>query len=178
MIKKVVIIGGPSTGKSAIVNELMARGFSCFEEVSRQVTLNAQKQGISQLFLEDPLLFSDLLLKGRQQQYNDALKLTDELVFFDRGIPDVVAYMDFIGTDYPKYFSDACKNAVYDAVFMLKPWKAIYTTDNERYESFEQALEIHENLTKTYEKYNYTLIDVPFDSVTHRTDFILNTLGL
>ena len=35
---------------------------SCMEEISRQVTLEAQEKGIEQLFLEDPLMFSEQLL--------------------------------------------------------------------------------------------------------------------
>ena len=174
--KKIVITGGPGTGKSTIVNELIKRGFSCLEEISRQVTLEAQKEGIDQLFLTHPLLFSERLLAGRQKQYVDADMFLTEFVFLDRGVPDVLAYMDFIGDQYPIAFENVCKQCVYDYVFILKPWKAIYTSDNERYENFEQAVKIHDHLLNTYKKFDYHLCDVPFDTVENRTDFILNTL--
>lgn len=177
-IKRIVITGGPGTGKSSIINELIKRGYTCLEEISRQVTLDAKKEGIDQLFLTNPLLFSELLLKGRQQQYNNATKLNDDIVFLDRGVPDILAYMDFIGDNYPQHFIDACRDSKYDMVFILKPWRAIYTSDNERYESFEQALQIHDSLVNTYKNYNYTLIDVPFDTVENRTDFILKVVGI
>ena len=61
----IVIIGGPGTGKSTIIDGLIDKGFCCYPEISRQVTLEAKKQGIEQLFLENPLLFSELLLEGR-----------------------------------------------------------------------------------------------------------------
>ena len=61
--KKIVITGGPGTGKSSLINELIKRGYTCLEEISRQVTLDAKKQGIDQLFLTNPLLFSELLFK-------------------------------------------------------------------------------------------------------------------
>ncbi len=177
MTKKIVITGGPGTGKSSIINALMAKGYACLEEVSRNITLQARKNGTDQLFLKDPLLFSELLLKGRQAQFAKASTMSSHFVFMDRGIPDIIAYMDFIGRTYPQHFIDACKNTTYDAVFILKPWKAIYTEDNERYENFEQALEIHDNLVNTYKNYEYTLIDVPFDTVENRMHFILNVLG-
>ncbi|TNJ42467.1 ATP-binding protein [Tamlana fucoidanivorans] len=175
---KIVITGGPGTGKSSLINELIKRNHICLEEISRAVTLKAQKEGIEQLFLTNPLLFSDLLLKGRLEQYKLAEKHADKTVFFDRGVHDVLAYMDYIGDTYPQRFKEACSHSKYDAVFILKPWKDIYTSDNERYENFEQAQHIHKHLVNTYEAYNYTLIDVPFDTVENRTDFILNTLGL
>ena len=176
--KRIVITGGPGTGKSSIIDELIHRGYSCIEEISRQVTLDAKKEGIDQLFLTNPLLFSELLLKGRQQQYSDAETLNANTVFLDRGIPDVLAYMDFIGDTYPQYFIDTCKDSVYDYVFILKPWQDIYESDNERYESFEDALKIHEHLLKTYQSYNYQLLDVPFDSVDKRVDHILKVLNM
>ncbi len=176
--KKIVITGGPGTGKSSIIEHLINRGFTCLEEISRQVTITAKKEGIDQLFLTNPLLFSERLLKGRLNQFTDANAYVNETVFFDRGIPDVLAYMDFIGDNYPQHFVDVCKDTIYDAVFILKPWKAIYTKDQERYENFEQALTIHKHLVNTYMNYNYTLIDVPFDTVENRTNFILKVLGI
>ena len=176
--KKIIITGGPGTGKSSLINEFIKRGYTCLEEISRQVTLDAKKEGIDQLFLTNPLLFSELLLKGRQQQFEDANAFTNNNIFFDRGIPDILAYMDFIGDNYPQNFIKACEGNVYDGVFVLKPWKAIYTIDNERYEDFEQAEKIHDCLINTYQKYGYHLIDVPFDTVENRVDFILNTLKI
>lgn len=175
--KKIVITGGPGTGKSTLINELIDRGHSCMEEISRQIILEAKEDGIDQLFLTNPLLFSELLLKGRQQQFLKA-DMFSEIVFFDRGLPDVLAYMDYIGDSYPQNFVNTCKDSVYDIVFILKPHEAIYKKDNERYENFEQALDIHKHLLNTYQYYNYNLIDVPFDTVENRIDFILNTLNM
>ncbi len=173
-----MITGGPGTGKSTLINELIKRKYTCLEEISRQVTLDAKKEGIDQLFLTNPLLFSELLLKGRHKQYLEASALDTNLVFFDRGIPDVLAYMDFIGDAYPESFVNICKTCAYDAVFVLKPWKAIYTSDNERYENFDQAQDIHKHLINTYQSFNYKLIDVPFDTVENRTDFILKIVDM
>ncbi len=173
-----MITGGPGTGKSTLINNLIGKGYNCLEEISRQVTLKAKKEGIEQLFLTNPLLFSELLLKGREKQFLDANMYKNDIVFFDRGIPDVLAYMDFIGDKYPEEFVESCKKATYDCIFILKPWEAIYTIDNERYESFDQALKIHDHLVKTYQSFNYDLVDVPFDTVENRTDFILKTLNM
>lgn len=176
--RKIVITGGPGTGKSSIINELILRDYTCLEEISRQVTLDAKKNGIDQLFLTNPLLFSELLLKGRQQQFIESNKLKVDTVFLDRGVPDVLAYMNFIGDTYPQNFIDTCNDSVYDFVFILRPWQEIYVSDNERYESFEQALEIHEHLLKTYKSFNYHLFDVPFDTIEKRVDYILKALNM
>ncbi len=175
-IKKIVITGGPGTGKTSIINELKNRGYNCLDEISRQITLKAREDGIDQLFLTQPLLFSEMLLKGREEQFNQANIENESFVFLDRGIPDVLAYMDFIGDIYPDNFMESCKNHYYDLVFILKPWQDIFVSDSERYENFSQAIEIHDNLLNTYEKYGYNLNDVPFGTVENRTDFILNVV--
>ncbi|MFD1014396.1 AAA family ATPase [Winogradskyella rapida] len=175
--KKIVIAGGPGTGKTTLINELKQRQFVCYDEISRQVTLQARKEGIEQLFLTEPLLFSEKLLEGRAQQFIDADKETDSLVFLDRGLPDVIAYMDYIGDSYPDHFVATCEAHKYNAIFVLAPWQDIFTSDSERYESFEEAIEIHNHLLQTYKRFGYQLIDVPFGSVDARVDFILDALN-
>jgi len=169
--KKVVITGGPGTGKTAVINHLKSQGYFCLAEISREVILEAQQQGIDQLFLTDPILFSQKLLEGRIAQYQQVEKVS-KTIFFDRGIPDTVAYMDYFNTQYPEHFIQACHNHPYDMIFLLPPWEEIYCSDNERYESFEQAVEIHKALKETYLNYGYTPIEVPFDTVANRVNYI------
>lgn len=176
--KKVVISGGPGTGKTTLINHLKTRGFICYDEISRQVTLQARKDGIEQLFLTQPLLFSEKLLDGRKQQFENASKESEPVVFLDRGLPDVLAYMDYIGDSYPAYFVETCDTYNYDSIFILAPWQEIFTTDSERYESFEEAIEIHQHLLETYMRFGYQLLDVPFGNIKNRTDFILDALNL
>jgi predicted ATPase len=172
----VVIIGGPGTGKTTIIEGLLAKGYCCYPEISREVTLEAKKQGIEQLFLENPLLFSELLLEGRKKQFHNAHKEPHDIVFLDRGIPDVLAYMHYIGDSYPAFFDQACRDHIYTKIFLLPPWEEIYISDNERYENFEQAKLIYNHLTETYQKYGYHLIEVPKGTVEERISFILNQL--
>ena len=175
--RKIVITGGPGTGKSSIIHKLEEMGEKCLHEISRQVTLEAQKEGITQLFLEKPLLFSEKLLQGRLDQFNEAATIDSHQIFIDRGLPDVVAYMDYFNTDYPETFKETCAEHSYDKIFILPPWKEIYKSDNERYESFEEAEKISAYLYATYEKYGYEPIEVPKSSVEERTNFILNKIS-
>ncbi|OYU81981.1 MAG: ATPase [Flavobacterium sp. BFFFF1] len=173
----VVIIGGPGTGKTTIIDGLTAQGYCCYPEISREVTMEAKKQGIEQLFLENPLLFSELLLEGRKKQFLNACDETHDIVFLDRGIPDVLAYMHYIGDSYPAHFDAACREHIYSKIFILPPWEEIYESDDERYENFEQAKLIYSHLAETYQNYGYHLIDVPKGTVAERIDFILGRLS-
>lgn len=176
MQRKVVITGGPGTGKSTLIDELLKRGFNCMPEISREITTMAKRNGIEQLFLKNPMLFSEMLLEGRENQYKLASKADSSLVFFDRGIPDVHAYMNYISIDYPPIYIEKSTKYRYDTIFITPPWEEIYITDHERYENFEQSLAIFNHLRKTYEALNYKLIEVPLGDITFRTDFILDRI--
>jgi predicted ATPase len=174
MNKKIILlIGGPSSGKTTLINHLEAEGHICYPEISREVILKAREEGVDYLFLENPMLFSERLLEGRIKQYQTAVN-EEKPVFIDRGIPDVVAYMDFIGDTYPDEFVAACETYKYDKVFLLPPLEEIYTSDAERYESYEEASKIHNYLVDTYIKYGYELHEVPKTSVEERFQFIIN----
>ena len=173
----VVLIGGPGTGKSTLIDGLVEKGYICYPEVSREVILEARQQGIEQLFLEKPLLFSELLLEGRKKQFAQASSETADIVFIDRGIPDVLAYMHYIGDSYPAFFDAACKEHVYTKIFFLPPWEEIYTADDARYENYEQAKLIAGHLQETYKSFGYNLIEVPKDTPDNRILFILGHLS-
>ena len=176
MNKKIILlIGGPSSGKTTLMNHLESEGHICYPEISREVILKAREEGVDYLFLENPILFSERLLEGRIKQYEKATT-EGKNVFIDRGIPDVVAYMDYIGDTYPEKFIAACETYKYDKVFLLPPWEEIYTCDAERYESYEEASKIHHFLVDTYTKYGYDLHEVPKTSVEERFQFIINHL--
>lgn len=177
--QRIVITGGPGSGKTTIIEELERMGYNIMSEISRQVTIEAKKQGIDQLFLTDPLFFSKKLLEGRVQQFKEAnnFKNTSHL-FYDRGIPDVNAYMDYLGTAYDSPFNESAIDFVYDKVFLLPPWESIYIQDNERYESYDQAKLIYEFLYKKYADLGYDVHNVPEGTSKERAEYILQSLKL
>lgn len=182
-IKRNVITGGPGTGKTSIINALKRKNFYCFDEVIRALTLEAKNEVDSSAhvsnpiaFTSDPLDFNIRLLNGRIDQFIRANSIHKNLSFFDRGIPDVLAYMDYFNQAYDDSFTTACKNHIYSTIFLLPPWKAIYKTDNERFETYDEAVKIHEHLVITYERFGYNIIEVPFGTVEERANYIINSI--
>lgn len=169
-IKRIVLIGGPGSGKSSVIEQLQTTDQQVFLEISREVIQEARKDGVDQLFLTDPLAFSNKLLAGRIKQHIEAQV---GINFYDRGIPDVPAYHRFTGDPIPKEYMDACNKYKYDRVFFFPPWESIYQQDEERYEDFSKAVRIGNIIADVYQELNYDLIQVPFDSLNNRTDFIL-----
>lgn len=147
------------------------------------MTSKAKQEGQSEEYISNPLVFVDDamqfnkdLLQGRTAHYQQSLKIDVPISFFDRGIPDVLAYMAFFGQTYDQDFISHCENHRYDSVFIVPPWQEIYVSDNERLETFEEAESIHHFLMKTYTQFGYNPIEVPKDAVPNRIDFILETL--
>ncbi|MBW1296558.1 AAA family ATPase [Aquimarina litoralis] len=177
---KIVITGGPSTGKTSIINQLNEDGFFCFPEFIRSITQEA-KQGDDAMEITsnpivsvaDPHNFNLQLLKGRIDQYQDPSADDKKFSFYDRGIPDVLAYMDLFDQTYDETFTEACKTYRYDKIFLLPPWKDIYISDDERYESFDESQQVYQHLLATYSRFGYNCIEVPFGNVKERSTFIL-----
>jgi len=184
MTKRIVITGGPGTGKTVLVRELEERGYACFHEIIREMTEAAkqeedpEKHLVNPLaFVRDPLAFNRRILQGRIDQFRDAGNFQAPFVFYDRGIPDVLAYMDYFKQEYDGEFFGPCQRFRYDRVILLPPWKEIYTRDDERLESFEQACEIHECLERTYRTCGYEVHTLDFGTVETRIGSLLNKLS-
>tara|TARA_R110002049_G_scaffold297516_1_gene486512 strand:- start:11868 stop:12431 length:564 start_codon:yes stop_codon:yes gene_type:complete len=182
--KKIVITGGPSTGKTSVIQQLEQQGFLCMEEVVRKMTADKLFEEDAEAFttnpiisVPDPLQFNLNLLEQRIAQYRFAADSKEAIVFFDRGIPDVMGYMQCFGQQYGDIFERAGKEIVYDLVFLMPPWQEIHTVDTERFESFEESLQIDACLAKVYSDFGYNPIIVPKISVAGRVAFILDWIN-
>jgi predicted ATPase len=178
--KRIVITGGPSTGKTAVIEALQDKGYHCLEEVIRAMTLAKKAEEKELVFesnpivsVDDPLAFNQMILDARLAQFNSTLNSEEKLVFFDRGLPDVLAYMDCFNQEYNTSFEKACTTNRYDIIFIMPPWKEIHVVDNERFESYEESLLVHECLCNSYSNFDYDIHIVPKDSISKRVDYIL-----
>lgn len=123
-------------------------------------------------FVEDSKAFNDQLITARLEQYLEGERLKETFLFYDRGMPDVLAYMNYFNQAYDQNYLDQCMEHTYDKVLILPPWEAIYKQDNERMENFEQACAIHIQLSEMYCSLGYTPIEVPFGTVDERVNFV------
>jgi predicted ATPase len=173
-MKRILLIGSPGSGKTSTLSDLKKRGHTCFQEISREIIKEAQKNGIQQLFLTNPEEFNNKILEGRINQFKASEKTATDYVFIDRGLPDIIAYNKYLNVKSSPEVIQACNEFIYDYVFLFPAWEKIFKNDNERYESFEQALIIEEKLKETYNNYGYDIYEIPFGEIYERTNYILN----
>ena len=106
-------------------------------------------------------------------QASDALL---EPILFDRGIPDILAYAALFGFEFPPGENAAHLYRYNPHVFIAPAWEQIYRTDDERTLPFSQAREFGNTVRAIYERFGYTLIDLPCVCVEERADFIFRHL--
>lgn len=181
--KRIVITGGPATGKTAIIDYLRSSGYLCFEEVIRKLTAAAKDSGDIKEIHSNPIAlvsdsekFNQTLINLRIDDFLTSQHLDTNPYFFDRGMPDVLAYMSYFNQPIKADFINVCEKHKYDYMFLLPPWELIFTDDEERFETFEQATDIYYHLRDTYNRFGYNVIEVPFGAIEDRAQFILNSI--
>lgn len=178
-MKRIIITGGPSSGKTSLIDELASRGLAvCSEKarevIKKQISIDPETAVVP---WKNVLLFSKEVVAAIWS--DNLLDLEEELVFFDRGVPDVLGYLNHAGLIYEKKpFLEACANMRYsNLVFFLPPWKEIFQNDTERKETFEEAVSISEEIKKSYLKLGFRLVEVPKKNIAERIVFILSAIN-
>lgn len=167
-----IITGAPSTGKTSILNKLRSMGYLCHEEIAREIIRENMDAGIDVFPWNKMHQFSDMVL---ERMLNVAGTLNPDIIqFLDRSIVDLIGYMKFADQRVPAhYLREALSIGYARKVFFLPIWHDIYTQDEERKESIEEAEKIGNSLEETYKSLGFELIHVPHGSIEERVSFIL-----
>jgi len=170
--RKFVLTGAPGCGKSSIIEELNRRGFQTCPEVyttlyneSKDYTVFSQPINLRYKLLDKQLFLESLLKK-------------ETPVFLDRSTIDIILFAKYFNIEMPLDFIDKAKNKSYDLVFLMEPLpKQYYKVTNIRKETQEESLKIHQFFKEEYKKFGYKVIEVPFDTIENRTQFILDFIN-
>jgi len=167
-----VISGGPGAGKTTLLAALRRAGFAASAEVSRQLIREQVARGSGRLPWLDLAGFAELALARMAARHRQAAR-RGGTTFFDRGIPDILAYLEVAGLPVPPaYYAAAAAYPYASLVFLAPPWAEIYVNDAERWQTFAEAEALCHALRRTYQHLGYAVRELPRAPVADRVDFV------
>lgn len=162
-------------GKTTLVQGLARRGLTVVPEPARIVIAEQRATGGRGTSDQDPRLFIDLMLELACRTFDE--QRGHEPVIFDRGLPDLIVHSEISGID-PAPAIEACRARRYaDTVFLAAGWPEIYTTDEERTMTYEQAAAFGERVREVYEQFGYTIAELPRAPVEDREAFVMDAVS-
>jgi predicted ATPase len=165
-----VITGGPGSGKTSLIAAL--DGIHCMPEAGRAIIQEEQAAGGSALPWKDPQAFAEKMLE-RDIAAWDAARQLEGPVIFDRGIPDVVGYLQWSGLPLPELFVQAAVERRYNRrVFLAPPWPEIFTQDAERKQTLAEAEATCQVMREVYTGLGYELVELPLAPISERAAFV------
>jgi len=170
-----ILTGAIGAGKTTVLKALNKLGYLTIPEPAREIIAEQREIDGEGVYDRDPKLFYYLMLSRAIFQYQQSLNASTPIIF-DRGIADNIAYGKLFNLDTLAAENAAKLYRYHTKVFFLPAWEAIYTTDNDRQLSFEEAKHFGEQLKQIYLELDYDLIEVPCIKPHLRADFITNVL--
>jgi predicted ATPase len=168
-----VITGGPFAGKTTLIKHLQGLGHNVEEESARAYIDERLQQGETiESIRKDEAAFQQAVL-DRKIERHERLS-PNQLVFFDRGMPDTIAYYRANDLPISLLALEMMKKYRYRKVFLLA--LVGHSIDHARTESPEKALRIHTELKRAYEELGMPVIEVPVMPLLERSAFILSNL--
>jgi predicted ATPase len=173
---KYIITGGPGSGKTSLIETLHESGYSCSPEASRQLIMEELLKGSGCLPWLDLHCFAGKALERMTTLYHASAE--NRLTFFDRGLPDIIAYLRVGGFPVAEKYGAALLECPYNkTVFLLPPWSEIYVQDPARWQTFGEAETIYRHIKATYLAAGYQLKELPRSSVNERMKFVLKNIN-
>jgi len=176
----IVLTGGPGVGKTTLLNELQKQGYRTVSEDARRIIKEQLESNGDGLPWKNRQYYATLMLAASTDSFLHELKesATDPgYVFFDRGIPDTLAYIEMENLMIEEsQFAEAKAYRYYKKIFILPPWQEIYETDNERKQTWEEAQATFNHMIYIYERLGYEVVEIPKTTVEQRYQFILEAL--
>lgn len=167
-----VLTGAPCSGKTTVINELARRGYGVVHEAARAHIEAKLAEGLSlKQIRRDESAFEHIILE-KNAAIEERLD-KDKTIFFDRAVPDSIAYFRLTGLDPSKPMALG-RRVHYKRVFLLD--RLPVRKDSVRKEDAQTARDIETLLMECYRELGYSIIRIPVFAVSKRTDLILERL--
>ncbi|TPI59457.1 ATPase [Mesorhizobium sp. B3-1-7] len=174
-----VLTGGPGSGKTTLIEALRAQGFATAPEAGRGIIRDQMAIGGPALPWQDRALFAELMLSWELRSWQAAHAEPPGPVFFDRGAPDTIGYLRLCGLPVPDHLTSAARKFRYARrVFVAPPWPEIFTQEEERKQTLDEAERTFRSVTGVYVELGYELVPLPLAPVEERLRFVIDQAGL
>lgn len=171
----VLLTGCSGGGKSTLLKALKERGFATVQEPGRRIVsdeLAGQGKALPWVDMEAFSLRAVEMAKSDLQ----VAQHIDGIVFFDRGLIDAaVALAHSGGPTIEETLGET--QAYWKGVFVVPPWKELFSNDAERRHNFEAAVQEHFRIEKALDTLGYMRIALPKVSVQKRAEIVLKECG-
>jgi predicted ATPase len=165
-----VITGAPSCGKTTLIEQLASHGLRTVGETAREYLEREVAKGRAIAEIRSDMATVEREIVGLQRQVEEGLSAR-ELVFFDRGLPDCLAFFRLAGVD-PNAFLAECFHHRYASVFLLDPLP--FELDGTRMEGDAAiAAYLAEWHARDYRALGYAITRVPVLPPQERLAFVL-----
>jgi len=172
-----IVTGGPGAGKTTLLDALEKAGFARTIEAGRAVIQDHVAISGPALPWNDPGLFAEAMLGWEMRSYRLALDEPGP-VFFDRGIPDTIAYLRLMDRPVPAHMMTAASVFRYNPLVFVAPyWAEIFANDEERKQTPQEAERTCLKIVETYRELGFELAMLPLAPVDQRLRFVLDRTG-
>ncbi|MCA9363696.1 AAA family ATPase [Candidatus Kaiserbacteria bacterium] len=169
-----VITGGPSAGKTTLIEALEEKGFHVEHESARIVIDEGIAAGKTiEEIRKDEGRFQEIVYTHKRER--EKRLDPNKLIFFDRGMQDTYAYNTLCGAIITDDMMHEMDTAEYKKIFLLEPFE--YEKDYARIETKEEQDRLFHLLEKAYERSNSAIEIIPtFPTKQERIEYFLNYL--
>ena len=153
-----------------MLGALALLGYAIVEESARAIIAERLASGMSPR--PQASRFAREILRRDIEKYEKTRGLPNPIIF-DRGVVEALGSVQ-ANEAWPKLELERMLAAYPFArpVFILPPWKAIYTVDTERDQTFEDAVNVHQKVVDWYSRCGYPLHEVPCLPVDERAKYV------
>jgi predicted ATPase len=169
-----VITGGPSVGKTSLLSELAKLGYDVVPEAARTVIDEGLERGLNlQTVRSDEKKFQEEV--AIRKQHIESARDPQQLTFFDRGMQDTAAYMQYYNFGISPEIEKLMQKSRYNKVFLLEPLTK-YSADYARIEDKMFMKAVHDLLLQAYVNVGMEPILVPPVELEERLKIILKEI--
>jgi predicted ATPase len=167
-----VITGAPSSGKTTLVKELERRGYRVVDEVARGLIEEGMGRHLTlEEIRSDKGDFQNLVLRTKVEIEKGLPR--DEVIIFDRAIPDSIAYFEVACLDPTLAVSKSPRDH-YRKVFMLD--RVPFQKDQARAEDQGTAARLDQSLEAGYRQRGYEVTRIGVMPVKERLRLLIEEI--